>query len=134
MSGKILSSILEPFIAVAKPHSGVRAVSQDVYASLKMFVPVGHTYFADLVEGATPPPRRVTETWEASSTDAVVLESFRTCESQFRLIWIGFDDASRVTSGISDSHLSQVMELERAACPFKVVWRKMWATACKILW
>ena len=47
---KIMSNFMQSFIARAKPPNDLRAVLQDLYESLEMFVPVDFMFFADLVK------------------------------------------------------------------------------------
>ena len=78
-----MSNFMESFTARAKPPNGLRAVLQDPYESLEMFVLVDYDmYFADLVkefvfEAPTLPPKRENEPCEALFSNADLLQNFR---------------------------------------------------------
>ena len=139
---KISSNFMESFTARANPQNGLRAVLQDLYESLEMFVLVDYMYFADLVkefafEARTLPPKRVTETCEALFSNADLLQSFRNARVNFARFALESMIPEICAAGINvmcgdnDSDLLQIIEFERQAWSFKERWCEMWATVCE---
>ena len=133
---------MESFTARANPQNGLRAVLQEIYESLEMFVLVDYMYFADLVkefafEARTLPPKRVTETCEALFSNADLLQSFRNARVNFARFALESMIPEICAAGINVmcddnvSDLLQIIEFERQAWSFKERWCEMWATVCE---